>query len=186
MQIKSEDFAKIVTYIKKEMLKRCTGEEDYRSLPEEVIMSLPTIITLPKFLEAIGEKKEKAKSKPGDEDDRGFEEWWAAYPATSYFVYKGIPFGKKATARGLRADKDKCRIKYLQALDTYNTTPERMLKALQTQVEGVKIKSLEDSVNKMERFWGSPAYLNQGHFANFLNMDEEEEETATHNENYAN
>lgn len=180
MQIKNEDFAKIVKYIQKEMLSRCTGEEDYVSLPEEVIRCLPSIVTLPKFLESVGEKKEKAKPEPGSPDDKGFEEWWAAYPATSYFFYKGIGFGQKATARGLRIDKEKCRIKYLQALSQYNTTPEKMLKALQTQVEGIKIKSFEDGVNKMDRFWGSPVYLNQGHFVNFLNIDEEEEETTTH------
>ncbi len=175
MQIKNEDFKKIVGYVRDELLKsRTTGGGAGRiEFPESVIKALPEVITLDGFLTATGEKKERAKPVPVA-DDKGFETFWLTYPATPTFRHKGRSF---TDSRTLRSNKAVCLNRYLAYLhDHPDVTPELMLKALRIQLKMAKDESANEGYNRLARWNGLEVYLNQCKFEPFLEMAASDED----------
>lgn len=196
MQITEGDFKKIAEYFRDVLVKQCIPakyENDYPAevVPKAVLLSLPQLANLTDFLEVSGEKKERAKAQP-IEDDKGFETFWLTYPATPTFKHRGRTF---TDSRTLRSNKAVCRRKYLEYLhDNPTVTPEFMLKALQIQLKMAKDESVEEGKNRLARWNGLEVYLNQGKFEPFLEMaasgeeylrDDDSDYTGSNKEDYS-
>lgn len=186
MQIKEDDFKKIVQYARTILLSELMpvqypGGTSTEMVSKTVVQAMPEIITLKGFLEATGEKKERAKPEPAA-DDKGFAIWWKAYPSSANFNYKGMKF---ESPRALRSNYQVCQNLYLRALhENPSVTPEMLLKALQKQVNLAKKESFETGNNKLAYFPGSEVYLRQGRYEAFITSQEEEvvEQAQEHND----
>ena len=178
MQITDGDFKKIMEHTRDALLKQLIPakyENDYPAevIPKALLLSLPNLITLKDFLDATGEKKERAKTAPAA-DDKGFAEFWKNYPATPTFRHKGMNF---RGSRTLRSNYGPCQNLYLKALDERpDITPELMLKALQIQLTMAKDESVDKGVNKLDHWNGLEVYLRQGKFEPFLEMAAEDDQ----------
>jgi hypothetical protein len=193
MQIKNEDFNKITEFIRDELLKQLLPvkyENGYgvEAVPKAMLLSLPQLVTLDKFLEATGEKKEKAKREPNP-DDRGFAKLWAAYPASPNFKYRGMVF---KGSRALRSNYQVCEGKYLKALAAHpDLTPDMVLRALEKQKKLAFEESYEAGVNKLNHWNGFEVWLNQAKYEAFLDVEDNDistegtSDSSENNGNYA-
>lgn len=188
MQIKTEDFKKIMEYVKNRIIPlyvaaqpvdgSITGIAQQRM---HILNNIPNLITLDQFLADTGEKKERTKREPNP-DDRGFSKLWAAYPASPNFKYRGMTFKGD---RALRSNYQVCETKYLKALAANPTlTPDMILRALEKQKKLAFEESYETGQNKLKYWNGLEVWLHQAKYEAFINFDDKEEEVfnETHEE----
>lgn len=118
------------------------------------------------FMESKEETK-IVKKKPATSD---FEDWWKAYPGTDTFTHSG----KKFTGnRGLRQNKDECRLKFDKILLEGEYTPADLIAALKFDVEQKKENSVKLGTNKLTYMQNSLTYLNQRSYEPFIELIKE-------------
>lgn len=88
--------------------------------------------------------------------DKQFIEWYNQFPSSDVFTYKDHTF---TGTRGLKKDKDKCEVKYLETLK--EVSHEDMLELLRIAVETFMEKSLVSGRNELSFFNSSLVFLNQ-------------------------
>lgn len=119
-----------------------------------------------KFMETK-EATKIVKRKPATTE---FEEWWKAYPGTDTFTHKG----KKFTGnRGLRQNKDECRLKFDKILLEGEYTAAQLIEALTFDVLQKKENSVKTGNNKLTYMQNSLTYLNQRSFEAFIELIKE-------------
>ena len=116
------------------------------------------------FLKEESPDKPLAKKKSIDND---FDKWWKAYPGTDTFKHKGQSF---VGTRGLRKDKEECKIKFDKILDEGEYTADEMLAGLEYEVLQKKENSVKGKVNKLTYMQNSLTYLNQRTFESFIEL----------------
>ena len=116
------------------------------------------------FLKEETPEKPLAKKKSIDND---FDKWWKAYPGTDTFKHKGQSF---VGTRGLRKDKEECKIKFDKILDEGEYTADEMLAGLEYEVLQKKENSVKGKVNKLTYMQNSLTYLNQRTFESFIEL----------------
>lgn len=170
MQIKIEDFNKIVEYTKQVILRHVqlvntieivraveSKPVPINAVSEHTILALSDIVTLEKFLEVAGEKKERVKTQESETLD-SFGELWALYPATGSFKYKGMEF---KSSRILRSNRSVCHSLYIKSLMSNKVKPEVILNALKRQLHLVKEESYESGTNKLQFLPALEVWLRQ-------------------------
>lgn len=119
-----------------------------------------------KFIESKEETK-IVKRKPATTE---FEEWWKAYPGTDTFAHKG----KKFTGnRGLRQNKDECRLRFDKILLEGEYTAAQLIEALAFDVLQKKESSVKTSNNRLTFMQNSLTYLNQRSYEPFIELIKE-------------
>jgi hypothetical protein len=96
-----------------------------------------------------------------------FERWWAAYPGTDIFVYKGKSF---AGGRTLRVHRDDCQAKLDAILAEGEYTIDQLIAALEYEVKQKKETSLKMGTNRLTFMQSSITYLNQRSFQNYMEL----------------
>ena len=99
-----------------------------------------------------------------------FEAWWKVYPGTDTFTHKGESF---TGTRGLRVNKEECKIKFDKILGEGEYTADDMLAALQFDVTQKKENSVKAKANKLTYMQNSFSYLNQRSFEPFIELIKE-------------
>ena len=119
-----------------------------------------------KFMETK-EATKIVKRKPATTE---FEEWWKAYPGTDTFTHKG----KKFTGnRGLRQNKEECRLRFDKILLEGEYTAAQLIEALAFDVLQKKENSVKTGNNKLTFMQNSLTYLNQRSFEAFIELIKE-------------
>lgn len=96
-----------------------------------------------------------------------FERWWAAYPGTDIFTYKGKSF---SGGRTLRVNKDECQLKLDAILAEGEYTIDQLISALEYEVLQKKENSFKTGTNRLTYMQGSITYLNQRSFQNYIEL----------------
>jgi hypothetical protein len=96
-----------------------------------------------------------------------FERWWAAYPGTDIFTYKGKSF---SGGRTLRVSKDECQLKLDAILAEGEHTIDQLIAALEYEVAQKKENSFKTGTNRLTYMQGSITYLNQRSFQNYIEL----------------
>lgn len=96
-----------------------------------------------------------------------FERWWAAYPGTDIFTYKGKSF---SGGRTLRVNKDECQVKLDAILAEGEYTIDQLIAALKYEVLQKKENSFKTGTNRLTYMQGSITYLNQRSFQNYIEL----------------
>lgn len=96
-----------------------------------------------------------------------FERWWAAYPGTDIFTYKGKSF---SGGRTLRVSKDECQLKLDAILAEGEYTIDQLIAALEYEVMQKKENSFKTGTNRLTYMQGSITYLNQRSFQNYIEL----------------
>lgn len=99
-----------------------------------------------------------------------FEAWWKIYPGTDTFTHKGESF---TGTRGLRVNKEECKIKFDKILGEGEHTADDMLAALQFDVLQKKENSVKAKSNRLTYMQNSLTYLNQRSFEPFIELIKE-------------
>jgi len=108
-----------------------------------------------------------AKVRPSDDV---FESWWKLYPGTDTFTHKGSTF---SGSRGLRVNKDECKLKFDKILGEGEYTADVMIEALKFDVLQKKENSVKTKTNKVTYMQNSLTYLNQRTFEPFIELIKE-------------
>lgn len=162
MAVSLKEFNAIREYIQKDLLSECDNGGIQRIDIEEMTNNF----TYEEWLSQYKPKREKVQNKQISEDvQRYFEEFWAVFPGTSQFTYNGKKF---IGERVLKANKQVCLKLYndvvLYSKDSGGTTRHNasvLLKALQVQVENIKIESYKSGQNRMQYMKSCEVYLRQ-------------------------
>lgn len=129
--------------------------------------------------EQVNSKKPKKKEKPvvSAEVEEQFSKLWEAFPTRSQFDYKGKHY---AGDRVLRKNKDVCLKLYAQAIPDHEF-PEywaaRILKALQVQLQHIRMESHRTGQNKMQYLNGLEVWLRQRTYESWIGEEMVKEDT---------
>lgn len=104
--------------------------------------------------------------------DTEFDLWWAAYPPTDTFEFKGMKF---VGSRALKVKKEECRVKFNNILNEGDHKGEDMIRALKFEVLQKKSLSTVTKQNKMSYFQNSGTYLYQRSYEPFIALSKDEE-----------
>lgn len=96
-----------------------------------------------------------------------FDEWWAVFPSTDTFEYKGKKF---AGSRGLKQAKDDCRAIFSKILKEGEHTKDQLIEALKLDISQKKEKSYQTSTNKLSYMQNSATYLRQRSYEPFIEL----------------
>ncbi len=129
------------------------------------------------FLSTKGDKK-IIKKKVLEEP---FLLWWAAYPSTDSFDYKGRHF---QGTRSLKAKKDDCKLKLNKILNEGQYTIEELIKALELEVHQKMENSIKTGQNKLSFMQGSITYLNQYTYESYVELVRKGQKVEKTAENY--
>lgn len=108
-----------------------------------------------------------AKVRPADDL---FEAWWKIYPGTDTFTHKGVSF---TGSRGLRVNKEECKLRFDKILGEGEYTADVMIEALQFDILQKKENSVKTKANKVTYMQNSLTYLNQRTFEPFIELIKE-------------
>jgi len=100
-------------------------------------------------------------------DGNLFEEWWKAYPGTDTFSHKGKDF---TGGRGLRVNKEECKIKFDKIVNEGEYTGQDLIDALKFDVLQKEENSVNTKANKLSYMQNSLTYLNQRSFEPFIEL----------------
>ena len=103
-------------------------------------------------------------------DNDLFEAWWKVYPGTDTFTHKGVSF---TGSRGLRVNKEECKLKFDKILGEGEYTADVMIEALQFDILQKKENSVKTKANKVTYMQNSLTYLNQRTFEPFIELIKE-------------
>lgn len=104
------------------------------------------------------------KRKPATTD---FEEWYKTFPGTDSFAYKGKKF---TGTRGLKRDKDNCRLKFDKIILEGEYTAVQLIAALNYEIKQKMESSLSTGINKLSFMQNSLTYLAQRSFEVFIEL----------------
>ena len=107
-----------------------------------------------------------SKKVPLENDDK-FNEFWATYPATNAFSYKGKTF---AGDRALRVRKDECKLKFEKILAEGEYNADDIINALKLEINSKMESSLKENTNKLKYMQNSLTWFNQRTFEAFVEM----------------
>ena len=140
----------------------------YQSLIRKDLITDNGAITLMgnELLLFINSKKPRGISKTKI-DVTGFEKWWAAYPSTNTFKYKGKTF---IGERSMRVKRDDCQISINKILLEGKYTIDLLIQALNYEVIQKKEASIKQNSNKLTYMHNSLTYLNQRDFESFIDL----------------
>lgn len=110
--------------------------------------------------------KAMVKKKPSSKD---FDAWWEAYPSTDHFEYKGRVF---TGSRGMRVQKEKCRLKFNAILNEGVYTAKQIIDATNYIVTLKKESSLLKKSNELTYLQNSYTFINDGHYVPFIELAE--------------
>lgn len=96
-----------------------------------------------------------------------FDRWWNTYPGTDTFTHKNKSFKGN---RAIRVRKDECKSKFNKILAEGNYDVDKMIQALQIEVEQKKDASVKTGLNKMTYMQNSLTYLNQRTFEPYIEL----------------
>jgi hypothetical protein len=96
-----------------------------------------------------------------------FDQWWAEYPGTTNFVYKGRKF---IGDRSIRVGKDDCRTKFNKILLEGEHSAKDLIDALKYEILQKKEASIKTGVNKLTYMQNSLTYLNQRTYEGFIEL----------------
>jgi hypothetical protein len=102
--------------------------------------------------------------------DTDFDVWWKTYPGTDTFTYRGVSF---SGSRGLRKDKEQCKLKFDKILNEGEYTATDLINALEYEVTQNKENSIKNRSNKLTYMQNSLTYLNQRTFEPFIELIKE-------------
>lgn len=107
-----------------------------------------------------------------------FDTWWSIFPPSDSFMYKGKKF---TGCRGLRSDKEGCKLKFKSILNTGEFTAEEIIRSTKYDIFGKKENSYKTGQNKLSYLQNSKTYLNQLSFSAFIEESKnfEEKEVST-------
>lgn len=128
------------------------------------------LTTLGKELLQFIETKEPTKIVKKKPATTEFEEWWKVYPGTDTFTHNGKKFSGN---RGLRQNKDECRLKFDKILLEGEYTAADLIAALKFDVEQKKENSVKLGTNKLTYMQNSLTYLNQRSYEPFIELIKE-------------
>lgn len=123
-----------------------------------------TIFTEESAQTIVKNKKKEAATK--------FDEWWAIFPPTDKFEYKGKVF---SGTRGLRVSKDTCRELFEKWVKRGDYKAEQIIEATKVDVETRKQASLKEGRNKLTFLQNSATYLRNASFDPYVNTTFTEE-----------
>ena len=113
------------------------------------------------FINKSGKALKKTKVVNTD-----FDNWWASYPATGDFEYRGVKF---TGDRSYRVKKDDCRAKF-ETIINEGYTADEMINAIKLQVHRLKESSIKERMNKLKYLQNSFTYLHQRSFESFVDL----------------
>lgn len=119
------------------------------------------------LLEFLATRAKTSKIVKKTETFAEFEKWWAAYPGTDIFTYKGKSF---SGGRTLRVNKDDCQIKLNTILAEGEYTIDQLIAALEYEVLQKKENSVKTGTNRLTYMQSSMTYLNQRSFQNYIEL----------------
>ena len=96
-----------------------------------------------------------------------FEQWWALFPGTDTFSYKGKSF---TGSRSMRTGKEACRLRFDKILLEGEYTANDLIEALRLDIQQKKDASIEQGKNKMSFMQNSLTYLNQRSYEPFIEL----------------
>ena len=110
----------------------------------------------------VKQPMKKLKQKASD-----FDAWWNAFPATDNFEHNGRKF---AGSRGLKRNRDECRIKFNKILAEGDYTADDIINATLLDVFLKKEASVKNGDNRMSYMQNVFTYISQRSFEPFLEM----------------
>lgn len=112
-------------------------------------------------------KTSKRLPKVKSEENKDFLLWWTEYPSTDAFIYKNQQF---SGCRGLKQNKEECRLKFNKIIIEGDYTPAQLIEALKYEIKAKKEQSFKSKTNKLSFMQNSLTYLNQRSFENFIDL----------------
>lgn len=100
-----------------------------------------------------------------------FEQWWKEFPGTDTFTHNGKTF---KGARGLRVNKEECKIKFDKIVNEGEHTAEDLINALKYDVEQKKDNSVKTQSNRLTYMQSTITYLNQRSYEPFIELIKQE------------
>lgn len=110
----------------------------------------------------VKQPMKKLKQKSSD-----FDAWWNAFPATDNFEHRGKKF---SGSRGLKRNREECRIKFNKILAEGDYTVEDIVNATLLDIFLKKESSVKNGDNRMSYIQNSYTYITQRSFEPFLEM----------------
>ena len=113
------------------------------------------------------DSKEGKRIKKVAKSSTEFDLWWAEYPGTTNFIYKGKTFHGD---RSIRVGKDDCKVKFNKILLQGEYTANDLIEALKYEVLQKKENSIRTNTNKLTYMQNSLTYLNQLTFIPYVEL----------------
>jgi len=110
----------------------------------------------------VKQPMKKLKQKSSD-----FDAWWNAFPSTDNFEHNGKKF---SGSRGLKRNREECRIKFNKILAEGDYTADDIVNATLLDVFLKKQASVKNGDNRMSFIQNSFTYISQRSFEPFLEM----------------
>lgn len=110
----------------------------------------------------VKQSMKKLKQKTSD-----FDAWWNTFPSTDNFEYNGRKF---SGSRGLKRNREECRIKFNKILAEGDYTADDIVQATLLDVFLKKEASVKSGDNRMSYIQNSFTYIAQRSFEPFLEM----------------
>lgn len=96
-----------------------------------------------------------------------FERWWAAYPGTDTFIHENKTF---TGSRALRVRKEDCRLQFNKIILQGEYTVDKLIAALNIEINQKKAASVKSGVNKLSYMQNSLTYLNQKTYEPYMTL----------------
>jgi hypothetical protein len=96
-----------------------------------------------------------------------FEEWYKTFPGTDSFTHKERKF---VGTRGLRRDKDNCRLTFNKILTEGEYTATQLIESLKYEINQKMENSVSTGTNKVTFMQNSLTYLRQRSFEAFIEL----------------
>lgn len=100
-----------------------------------------------------------------------FEQWWKEFPGTDTFTHSGKTF---KGARGLRVNKEECKIKFDKIVNEGEHTAEDLINAMKYDVQQKKDNSVKTNTNRLTYMQSTITYLNQRSYEPFIELIKQE------------
>ena len=105
-----------------------------------------------------------------------FDDWWETYPSTDEFTMGTKLF---RGSRGMRPNKEKCRLMFNKIIDEGVHTKEDLIRALKYEVAMRKSNSLRKNSNELSWMKSTEPYLFQRAFGDFIEISKKETKRET-------
>lgn len=98
-------------------------------------------------------------------NEKDFEAWWAAFPSSDIFEYKGRKF---SGSRSLKYAKKDCKVVFDKIINEGGTTGADLIRCIEYEVLMKKEESVKNNENKMKFMKSAMSYLNSRQYEGFL------------------